>query len=135
MIWKFALGRQAAVVRILNDRIERFALRFLGFKIMETFAHTPAVISSLYNQIDLFPFVLADIPGPQVACFPIETHAPNIAQAVCPNLRPEAFRVGVEWVGVGIALLILADKRIVLWDAVGKLPRSGINIQAEDFAK
>src|SRR5207237_705544 len=71
-------------------------------KMMGAFAQTPAVVAAFDDEIDLFPFVLADVPGPHIASVAVPTESPGIAQAVCPDFLAHAIlvklRFGGEWI-------------------------------------
>ena len=57
---------------------------------MQAFAHVPTVIAAFDNDINFLKLILTDIAGPQQLCFTIETHAPHIAESVCPNFLARA---------------------------------------------
>ena len=66
---------------------------------------------------------------------PVEAHAPDIAQTVSPDLGTHPFGICIERISFWIALLILSHKRIILGDAVRKLARAGIDVDAQDFGQ
>src|SRR5689334_11940569 len=75
------IGAQGYVVRVFHDGIDEFCAGrdlFL-FEIMKAFAVAPAVVSTLLNDVDLFPFVLADVAGVEQAGLVIKTESPGIA--------------------------------------------------------
>src|SRR5436190_8855093 len=102
---------------------------------MKSSAHAPAVIAALRDQVHFLPFVLSHVTGPKLARLAIETHAPDVAQAVGPNLRAHAFRFCVKRVLLGLAVLVLAHERIVLRNAVGKFARARVHIKAENLSE
>src|SRR5262249_20944499 len=135
MIRELGFPTEARVVSVLDDRIERGALNFLFFEIVKTFAGAPAVIAAFYDEVHFFEFVLADVAGPQFAGFTVETHTPDVAQAVGPDFRPHTLRLGVEWVSFGIPILVLCGERIVFGNAVGEIAGARVDVKPENFAE
>src|SRR5258706_12145852 len=121
-------------MRIFDYRINGFSLSFLIFELVKTLARAPAIIATLCNQVHLLPFILANISGPKLAGVPIETHAPDVAQTISPNLRPHTFRLSVEGISFRIAIVIFTDERIIFRDSERQFARSGIDIQSQDLS-
>src|SRR5437016_1520984 len=113
---------------VLDHRIERGALHFLLFEIVKSLARAPAVIAALNDQIHLLEFVLADVGGPKFARLAVETHPPNIAQAVSPNFGTHTFRLGIKRIRFWGAILCSRHERVVFGNAVRELAGSGIDI-------
>ena len=87
---------------------------------MEPFARVPPVVSTLDDKINLFVCVLTNITGPQRPGFAIETHAPNVAQAVRPDLRPRS---------------VEGDERVVGGHRVPKSLVECLHVDANDGAE
>ena len=77
----------SSVVRVLDHRVDPVALgRAILLKFVERLTDVPAIVTALCDEVDLLPFVLPDVRRPEVAGLPVEAHAPDIAQAISPNL-------------------------------------------------
>ena len=119
---KLALLLHAGVVRILNHRVDPISLgRAVLLKLVERLADIPAVVAATRDEVDLLPLILPDVRRPEVAGLAIETHAPDVAQAVRPNLPAR--------------VVLASDKRVVRRDAVRQLAGAGIDIDAENLAQ
>src|SRR6516162_7585355 len=90
---------------ILPDRIDQVRTRAAagGPERMQPFAQLPAVVAALDNQVDLLIEILAHIRRPELASLLVESHAPDIAQAIRVNLRLHA---------------LPADERVIIWNGV-----------------
>ena len=76
--------------RIFHDRVDVLRTVGAGFVIMRAFAHAPAVIATLGDEVNLLPQNLADVTDPQVAGFAVKAVAPRIAQAIGENFLARA---------------------------------------------
>src|SRR5215813_918473 len=78
----------------------------MGMKRMAALKHAPTEIVCAMHQVRGLPKVLPVVADPDVAGLAIDVHAPWIAEAVSPNLRPGTGQVH-EWVirrhGVGLS--------------------------------
>src|SRR5205807_6409946 len=79
VIGEFGFGQERRVMGIFDDRVKIASAFRTGLKMMGAFAQTPAVVAAFDDEIDLFPFVLADVPGPHVARLAVPTESPGIA--------------------------------------------------------
>ncbi len=84
------------------------------------FHDAPAVVAAVFDQVDHFPEVLADVARPQIAGLAIEGELPDVAQADAVDLgRPVGvIRRAAHWVVLGNAVFF----------AVGGM----IDVDAED---
>ncbi len=119
---KLALLLHAGVVRVLDHRVDPVSLgRAVLLELVKRLADVPAVVAAARNEVDLLPLVLPDVRRPEVAGLAVETHAPDVAQAVRPNLP---------------ARVVLAPgERVVRRDAVRQLAGAGIDVDAENLAQ
>ena len=85
---------------------------------MQRLARVPPVIAALGDDVHFLVLVLPDVACVQLAGAPIERHAPDVAEAVRPDLRARA---------------VDADERIVLRDAVGAIALGTIDVDAQDL--
>src|SRR6476646_4236917 len=74
------------------------ATAFLRVVAMAAFHDTPTVIAADDDEVDLFPFVLADIAQTQQARFPVEREPPRVPDSKSENLRTAA-TIGIRVVG------------------------------------
>ena len=84
--------------------VDRLVLmqRWIG---MQTFAHAPAVVAALGDDVHLFIPVLPDIAGVEEIGFAIETESPRISQAIREDFRRAIFSIG-EGIVLGNAVRI-----------------------------
>src|SRR6185436_7368469 len=75
----------------------------IEIKRMAPFINTPSVVLTAPDEVRALPKILAVITDPDVAGFPVNAHAPGIAQPISPNLGPR---------------IRPADKRIVFRDRI-----------------
>ena len=87
---------------------------------MQPLAEVPAVVAALGDQVDLLVQVLADVGGPELAGLAVERHAPDVAQAIGPDL------------GTGVRP---ADERIVLRNGVVLAAFAVVDVDAENLAE
>ena len=64
VVRELTLTREARIVRILDDWIDRLSLGFYIFKIVKSLARAPAIVASLNNEVHFLPFVLPHIGRP-----------------------------------------------------------------------
>src|SRR5262249_44867107 len=110
--------RVALPVVVLGDRLDRaghVAVRARPVAVLP-FADVPAVVAAELDLVDLFPLVLADVAGPELAGQAVEAEAPGVAKTVSVDLRLAAARA----------------ERVVARDAVG---RAVVDVDAEDLAE
>jgi hypothetical protein len=97
------------------------------FEAVVTLQPAPAVVLAAPNEIDLFPGVLADVPRKEAARRGVEAHAPGVAQAVRPDLRPR----GTE----GPAGRAARRERVVGGHGVLESRIATVDVDAQDAAE
>src|SRR5271170_3856203 len=110
MFGKFGLCQQLRIMRIFHDRINVARAVRAGFEIMSAFAHAPAIVAALDNEINLLPFILADIACPQISVGAVPTESPRVAKPISPYFAAHAVFIQLG----------LSGKRIVRWNAIGQ---------------
>ena len=87
---------------------------------LRAFRRTPAVVSSLHDQVDLLPSLLANVGGPQAASRRIEGDLPGIPQPKSIDLTAGTFAT---------------DEGIVRRDCVGPSRLATIDVDPQDLAE
>src|SRR5205823_4511292 len=87
----------------------------LRLEVVFSLARTPAVVFTLFDEIDFFPPILPHIAAPEFAGFSIKRKPPRIAHAEAPDFGTRAGRV---------------DERIVRRNGVRLRV---VDVDAEDF--
>ena len=76
-----ASDRTAFIVRVFDygQRKTRRVAVAGGLETLKAFHRVPAVVASLFNQVDFLAIALPDIASPKFASQPIEAKTPGIA--------------------------------------------------------
>ena len=119
-----AAHTRALSMVILKNRLDELRSLgrkpFLEIKGSDPLHVTPAVISSLGNDVDLLLLVLPNICAVKGFGFEIPMQPPWVSHACSPYLGPKAW---------------LINEGVVLGDAVLQEPRPLIDVDAENFAQ
>src|SRR5512135_565356 len=114
------------VVGILDDRLgERRGGVFLlaGAERVEALHDAPAVIAAVLDDVDGFPEILAHVARPEPAGLAVEGDLPGVAQAN-----------GVD-LGCPVGELRVAQRRVVLGDAIGLAAGGVVDVDPQDRAE
>src|SRR5262249_90486 len=105
LVRESARDRAKSGVVVLDDRHQdrRRSARPFGAKRMAALEHAPTIVAAPFDQVDLLPQILPDVPAPQITPCLVEAELPRLAQSIRPDFRSSARRV---------------DKRIVFWNSV-----------------
>src|SRR5262249_39337840 len=95
---------EAQAVAVHRDRERVIALRAAATGVVSdlSFVATPAVILAAFDDVDLFPVLLADVTRPQRPADRVEAPAPWIAQTPRVDLRTAARSCAARVRGKGI---------------------------------
>ena len=122
VVHKAAGDRGGLTVMMSDDggRDRRGTGAALGEQNIVPFRRAPTVIAASFDEMDLLPLLPAHIAAPEVACGPVKTHFPRVAQPVGIDFGPRLRR---------------CEKRIAGGDAIGLAAVRVVHVDAQDVAE